>query len=685
VRSELGLSLSLSPATSESLREGYALERVGHEDRLLALIVTIGEGNARQLLQRNLEKALTDRRHRSEIAFAEEVWLPLMGVGAGGLDPIVSLRVTLSVIGDMLDHELLRWRTLRISLGVDFSDETVRKIADYAKAFFAATEYSVVFSEKIELQDGEEAAQSALDEPSSITPLRAYKDDLPTQVDAPSTEPKLGFPDIAKSIVAVVEETVSVDPRDVEDKANVRQQEWLSASDARLTVGIFAPWGAGKSTLINALRSAFLARQYPVFMVNPWKWDGKGDLHDFVRSLVVDQAGRQGNAGLLLCWLKLRTFWRSYRARIWWAAFVVTVFAVFYQPLSAFVVRIVSSGDSKAIFGELLKAASLEWLIPLALIALPTISGWIGNFLSTQIEAKFFSAVPTKLGADGLSLVYRDIATLIYRGNRTFRPFIFFVDDLDRCSPERVAVVLESVHSLTAAGCVVFLACDDEYVVAALNAHYEKVAKVYGDGKVFGRRYLEKIVQIPFRLPLLRNQDVFELGIARQPSPDPQLDSGPSQPAASDKLTASHSVALQSTERPALESTVEGADRREGLHDVQLQEIVGDILGYAVEPLGLNVRQAKSLGNTLKLYLRICRCRTESEARQVAAFVFADRLDARWLDAQYHGVVVSDSAIGMADGLAARLASMIGDDRQQMLSLYHLLGRRPGPSLSAMA
>jgi hypothetical protein len=49
------------------------------------------------------------------------------------------------------------------------------------------------------------------------------------------------------------------------------------------------------------------------------------------------------------------------------------------------------------------------------------------------------------------------------------------------------------------------LACDDEYVTAALNAHYDKVAKVYRDGKVFGRSYLEKIVQIQFRLPLLRH------------------------------------------------------------------------------------------------------------------------------------------------------------------------------------
>lgn len=117
--------------------------------------------------------------------------------------------------------------------------------------------------------------------------------------------------------------------------------------------------------------------------------------------------------------------------------------------------------------------------------------------------------------------------------------------------------------------------------------------------------------------------------------------------------------------------------------EVQLQEIVGDLMGVAIEPLGLNVRQAKSISNTVKLYLRIEECRTEIQARQVAAFVFADRVDQRWLDGLYHDVDVVDSPIGSTPELASRLAAMIGDDKPAMVSLFHLMGRRPGAKPSA--
>lgn len=242
------------------------------------------------------------------------------------------------------------------------------------------------------------------------------------------------------------------------------------------------------------------------------------------------------------------------------------------------------------------------------------------------------------------------------------------------------------VVSLTAAGCVVFLACDDEYVVAALNAHYEKVAKVYGDGKVFGRRYLEKIVQISFRLPLLKNADIFELGIARMPKADESAAESP-------MAVASGGIGPAAVEAPREEGRMEGSsgeeirirsrDDYQRRLEVQLQEIVGDLMGVAIEPLGLNVRQAKSISNTVKLYLRIEECRTEIQARQVAAFVFADRVDQRWLDGLYHDVDVVDSPIGSTPELASRLAAMIGDDKPAMVSLFHLMGRRPGAKPSA--
>ena len=653
VLDKLGMSLKDLSAVAGELEEGHAVLRTP-SSRLLAFVVTVGKGNSEELLRGNL---LSVFRMRSDVASSVAAWMPLMGIGSAGLDIMTSLHITLGAIAEGYASGNLTWRRLSLSIGRDVGNEALEGVHGQVARFFA---------------DGPVAATVTLvrDAPSGESPSeppRGYNDDLPTQVDAPPVEPKLHFGEIADAIVAVVEDVVGSDARS-ELTTVARRREWLTAADARLTVGIFAPWGAGKSTLINALRERFLGQGYPVFAVNAWKWDGKGDLHDHVRATVIFQAGRQGRARGLLAWLKLRTFWRNYGARVLLFAFIAALLLVFGRPLAEIFQQM---SDGKATGSNLAGKTSPDWNAAIIFGLLAGSYKLVGGWLNKQIEARLFSSVPDKLGADGLSLVYRDIATLIGR-KQPPRPFVFVFDDLDRCIPERVAAVLESVHSLTAAGCVVFLACDDEYVVAALNAHYDKVARVYGDGKIFGQRYLEKIVHITFRLPLLKNTDIFELGIATLPRARPA--SGPLVA----PLSPDQPMVATPREGPTAPAPVAPSPGTAQIPSAKLQEIIGDLMGQAVEPLGLNVRQAKSVANTLKLYLRIQNCRMEADARQLAAFVFADRFDQRWLDGQYHGVQVLDSPVGAVSDLASRLAAMIGDDKTAMLRMYHLLGRRPG-------
>lgn len=319
------------------------------------------------------------------------------------------------------------------------------------------------------------------------------------------------------------------------------------------------------------------------------------------------------------------------------------------------------------------------WLLPkIASSAWDLLTKWFGTKSNDDRDAT--------LGAAGLSAAYQDISRLLFRENKGVKPFIFFFDDLDRCSPDRVATVLESVHSLTATGCVVFLACDDEYVIAALNSHYERIASSYTNGANFGRRYLEKIVQISFRLPLVRANSVFELGIATRPQQrgNGDLSSPPSPPDESTKTPGVPDGKQPTTPDDGQPPTTNvGAPGRpvekdlKPLDEVHLSQIVGDLLENAVEPLGLNIRQVKSIANTLKLYLGISASNTEEKARRIAAFVFADKLDPAWLDALYFGKSRKNTLIGCVSLLDRRLAEMVGTQKEEMLELYNLLGRRP--------
>ncbi|MBD2359524.1 hypothetical protein H6G41_34130 [Tolypothrix sp. FACHB-123] len=76
---------------------------------------------------------------------------------------------------------------------------------------------------------------------------------------------------------------------------------------------------------------------------------------------------------------------------------------------------------------------------------------------------------------------------------------ILYIDDLDRCPPKRVVEVLEAVQLLLKTPLfVVVLAIDDRYIARALEKVYEGVLK--RGGKPSGIDYLEKIIQIPYRM-----------------------------------------------------------------------------------------------------------------------------------------------------------------------------------------
>ncbi len=75
-----------------------------------------------------------------------------------------------------------------------------------------------------------------------------------------------------------------------------------------------------------------------------------------------------------------------------------------------------------------------------------------------------------------------------------------FIDDLDRCPPARVVEVLEATQLLLKTELfVVVLALDARYVSRALERVYDGVLSRHGAPS--GLDYIEKIIQIPFRVP----------------------------------------------------------------------------------------------------------------------------------------------------------------------------------------
>ncbi len=86
-------------------------------------------------------------------------------------------------------------------------------------------------------------------------------------------------------------------------------------------------------------------------------------------------------------------------------------------------------------------------------------------------------------------------------------PVVVFIDDLDRCSPRKVADVIEGVNMFLAGDfmpCVFVIGMDPQMVSAALEkAHQDITTQLprYDRQTPLGWRFMDKFVQLPFTIP----------------------------------------------------------------------------------------------------------------------------------------------------------------------------------------
>lgn len=88
------------------------------------------------------------------------------------------------------------------------------------------------------------------------------------------------------------------------------------------------------------------------------------------------------------------------------------------------------------------------------------------------------------------------------------KPIVIFIDDLDRCSPDKVADLTGAINLFLAGefkNCIFVLGMDPEIVAASLEeAHSKMISKLPSGAKntPIGWRFMDKFVQLPLVIPL---------------------------------------------------------------------------------------------------------------------------------------------------------------------------------------
>jgi hypothetical protein len=246
---------------------------------------------------------------------------------------------------------------------------------------------------------------------------------------------------------------------------------------AQFTIGLYGAWGTGKSSLLNSLREQLTDGDdvIPVWF-DAWRYEGSETIVVPLLHAIYRTVEQAGNAPAAA------TVKRALEA---------LVFSLSFKVMG---------------FGVNAKAFKENWDAQLT----PLDEAFARPFAELR-------SIPESLGRQRLAVL---------------------IDDLDRCSPEKVVSVLEAINLIMdVPGFVFVLALDYDVLVNAITVRYPHVS---------GHDFIQKIIQIPFRVPpLISDQPSFVRELV------PQWDAVESVlgPAAADLVNPIAGLALDSNPR----------------------------------------------------------------------------------------------------------------------------------------
>ena len=357
-----------------------------------------------------------------------------------------------------------------------------------------------------------------------------------------------------KGVLVFPDDVAAVDLLHAEPLARTIVEVMQAHPKHGLVLGIHGDWGAGKSTVLSLVERG-LAKHDGVATLwfNGWEYEGFEDakiaiLEGIIRHLQQNKKFFE----------KAKDLFRRLRKRI------------DYMKLAR----------AAVVGGAGVLAAGP---VGLALM-LPTLLD------PSKVGKIFDSATDIIKDADGkddpldLRGFRRDFLAMLEKADIT--QLVVLVDDLDRCLPKTAIGTLEAIRLLISGERTVFvLACDRSMIEYAVREHFPEHPGMKGDE--YARKYLDKLIQIPFVLPVL---GPLEVGIyvqllllegvfgsddpgfikvleqarelSRKPWIDQQLDMAPIQDALSKDEMAKELHALMQGIAPVLATGTEGNPRQ---------------------------------------------------------------------------------------------------------------------------
>ncbi len=262
-------------------------------------------------------------------------------------------------------------------------------------------------------------------------------------------------------------------------------------TETPLTIGIGGPWGRGKTVLLNFIRRK-LETQYndksQCIEFNAWKYSKAEQLWAEFYTKIIDDI-----ASGLSKWDKFRFRWD----------YLIKTHKSFFQFLGISVILLTLILVLVIIFADIDLISLIIYICILLTGGVSIISYGI-HLLSLSIQ--IFSKSKRKSFKTTLGVQHEIFKNLDIACDWIIREYkkrvIVIIDDIDRCSPNKILQILESLkHFLEIENFIFLLGLDARVVIPAIGKHYDFIAKNKYERECMGQSYLDKIIQVPFCLP----------------------------------------------------------------------------------------------------------------------------------------------------------------------------------------
>ncbi len=392
--------------------------------------------------------------------------------------------------------------------------------------------------------------------------------------------------------------------------------------DRPVTIGVHGDWGAGKSSVLEMIEAGFSSNKDVLCLkFNGWRFQGFEDakialIEGIVAGLVEKSPALSKAAGAVKDVFK-RIDWLKVAKSA--GGLALTAFTGIPTPdqIGAIVSRLEGMLSDP---GQLATKENLTFAIEGVKTALKPSES---KNVPEEVEAfrKAFDTLLEEAGVDQL---------------------VVLIDDLDRCLPDTAIETLEAIRLFVFTARTAFVVAADEAMIEyAVRKHFPDLPDTTGP-RDYARNYLEKLIQVPFRIPALGETETriyVTLLLAG-------AELGEEDPGYSELIKAARARLKRPWESAPLDgaaiSAALGQNANKAHNALILSDQIGPILASGAKG---NPRQIKRFLNTLLLRQKMAEARgfgDEIKLPVLAKLMLAERFLPSLFD-QIATVAVTDS------------------------------------------